>query len=150
MMLFSESKFSSQSFACPGGSKLKHKCCWNSIIHGMSVGIFESLLWMPPNPKLLALLTGTQLPSFHSHKLVPTSDKSPESPTTSDRVVGTGRAGGAIDRSVNPISGRGADYALRNNTRPPGSQEIYPRSAPACGNGMMVIVFQSVGLTVLG
>ena len=43
-----------------------------------------------------------------------------------------------------------ADYALRINTRPPGSQEIYLRSAPACENGMMVIVFQSVGLTVLG
>ena len=34
----------------------------------------------PKTPKTLALLTGTQLPSFHSHKLVPTSDKSPESP----------------------------------------------------------------------
>ena len=79
---------------------------------------------MPPNPKPLALLTGTQLPSFHSHKLVPTSDKSPESPTTSDRAVKTGGAGGAInpkdfDRSVNPISNRGADYAQHINNRPP-------------------------------
>ena len=40
----------------------------------------------PKTPKPLALLTGTQLPSFHSHKLVPTSDKSPESPTTSDEL----------------------------------------------------------------
>ena len=112
-----------------GGSKLKHKYFWNSIIHGMSKKIFKNLLWMPPNPKPLALLTGTQLPSFHSHKLVPTSDKSPESPTTSDRAVGTEEAGGPIvppyfDGSVNPISNKGADYALRINTRPPGFSDL--------------------------
>ena len=84
---------------------------------------------MPPNPQPLALLTGTQLPSFHSHKLVPTSDKSPESPTTSDRTVGTEGAGGPIvppyfDGSVNPISNKGTDYALRINTRPSGFSDL--------------------------
>ena len=84
---------------------------------------------MPPNPQPLALLTGTQLPSFHSHKLVPTSDKSPESPTTSDRADETGSAGGVIDpkdfdRSVNPISTMGADYALRTNTSPHGFSDL--------------------------
>ena len=44
-------------------------------------------------------------------------------------AVGAGRVGGAIDRKdfdrpVNPISGRGADYALRNNSCPPGFSEL--------------------------
>ena len=112
-MLFSERKFSSQSFTCPPSRQQAKKC----------------LLWIPPTPKPLALLTGTQLPSFHSHKLVPTSDKSPESPTISDRAVGTGGAGGAIDRkdfdrSVDPISNKGKDYAHHNNTRPLGFSDL--------------------------